>query len=106
MRRVIVDTSVFAEFFRGRGVPRLEALLRTNAAILSPFVRLELLQGVQRREARLLADLLRGLTQLPHRDDLFPLAEAMLDRVRGSGITVSVVDLLIAAQARQYRCAV
>ncbi len=79
MRRTLVDTSVSVEHFRGRRVPALEVLLRANAALLSPYVRLELLQAVRTDEARELAYLLGGIPQVPHRDDVFPAAEAMLE---------------------------
>jgi len=104
LRRVIVDTSVFVEFFTGRRVPHFESSLRNNAALLSPYVRLELLQGVRKNEASELGELLGGIPQVPQRDELFPLAERMIGRLKGTGLTLGVVDLLIAAQAELFGC--
>lgn len=106
MRRAVVDTSVFVDFLRGKPQPRFEGLLRENSVLLSPYVRLELLQGVRRTEARLLARLLGGIPQVPHREEVFGVAESMTQRLKGSGLNVGLVDLLIAAQAKLVRCAV
>jgi predicted nucleic acid-binding protein len=106
VRRVIVDTSVFVDFFRGKSDPRFVTLLRSNSALLSPYVRLELLQGVRRAEARMLADLLGGIPQVPHRAELFTVAEKLVARLKGSGVNAGLVDLLIAAQAQILGCPV
>lgn len=103
MRRTVVDTCVFVDFLRGASVPRFEALLRANSVLLSPYVRLELLLGVRRDEARVLAGLLGGIPQVPHQDAIFAVAESMAEQVKGSGLNVGLVDLLIAAQARLLR---
>ena len=103
MRRTVVDTSVFVDFLRGEPVPRFEALLRGNSVLLSPYVRLELLQGVRREEAHMLGRLLSGIPQVPHREGLFAVAESMTLRLKGSGLNVGLVDLLIAAQAKLLR---
>lgn len=100
MRRTVVDTSVFVDFLRGKPVPRFEALLRENSVLLSPYVRLELLQGVRRNEAKALGRLLTGIPQVPHHPEIFEVAEAMGQKVKGTGLNVGLVDLLIAAQAR------
>lgn len=68
MRRAVVDTCVFVDFLRGKSAPKFEALLRQSSVLLSPYVRLELLQGARREEARLLARLLEGIPQVPHRE--------------------------------------
>ena len=101
----MVDTSVFVESLRGRRVELFDSLVRSNAAVLSPYVRLELLQGVRKSEMAELVDVLGGLRQLPWREDLFPIAEKMLARLKGTGLKVGIVDLLIAAQAQQFGCA-
>ena len=106
MRRVIADTSVFIDFLRGRPAARFEAAVRDNAVLLSPLVRLELLQGVRRDELRVLTDVLGGLPQVPHQPELFATGEMMVRRVKGSGLNVGVVDLLLAAQARLLRASV
>lgn len=99
MRRVVVDTSVFVEFFRGRRVPHFEDLLRANAILLSPCVRLELLMGVRRSESARLDHVLGGIPGFPHRAEVVSVAERFVERLKGKGISVGLVDLLIAAEA-------
>jgi predicted nucleic acid-binding protein len=100
---VVVDTSVFVEFFRGRQVPRFEALLRANAVVLSPFVRLELLMGVRKRDARTLEQVLGGIPLIPNQPEWFAVAETFLGHLKGSGLSVGLVDLAIAAEASLLR---
>jgi len=106
MRRVLADTSVFIDFFRGRPSGAFERLLRANALLLSPYVRLELLQGLRRDEAARVGELLRGIPQVPHDPALFAAAEELIESVRGTGLNVGLVDLLIAAQARHLKATV
>jgi predicted nucleic acid-binding protein len=106
MRRVLVDTSVFIDFFRGRPTGPLKHLLRNNAVLLSAYVRLELAQGVRREDAAHIGRLLAALPQIPHEARLFPAAEELLQTARGSGLNVGTVDLLLCAQARLCRASV
>ena len=106
MTRVVVDTSIFVDFFRGRPTGSFEGLLRANAVLLSQYVRLELLQGLRRDEARRVGELLRGIPQVPHDARIFAVAEKMVHRVKGTGLNLGLVDLLIAAEATQLRAAV
>ncbi len=101
---VLVDTSVFIDFFRGRPVPRFEELLLANAIRLSRFVRLELLQGVRKAERRQLDFVLGGIPTLEMQPGLFKVAESMLGQLRGSGLTIGTIDLLIGAEARTSGC--
>ncbi len=103
---VLVDTSVFVEFFRGRAATRFEDLVKHNLVFLSDFVRLELISGVRRHEIPRLSRVLGGLRQVPLDPEIVPEAETMLDRIRPRGMTVGIVDLLIAAQARRLACPV
>jgi predicted nucleic acid-binding protein len=104
MRRVVVDTSIFIDFLRGAPTPRLEELLRENSALLSPLVRLELIRGMRLDEGRFIGDLLKGSPQVPHLPGLFTTAEALLEKLKRRGLTVGLIDLLLAAQARLLRC--
>jgi predicted nucleic acid-binding protein len=59
---VVVDSSVWVDFFSGRGVPVLEQALDRGAVLLSPVVLAELVSGARNaRELRQLDDLLGDL---------------------------------------------
>ena len=102
----MVDSSVFIDFLRGESIPKLAELISSNEVLLSSFVRLELLQGVRRSEVKLLGSLLEGLLAVPWDEDLPSRAELLLQRVKGSGLNVGIVDLLIASQAQGLDCPV
>ncbi len=96
--KVLVDTSVFVNFFRGRQEPKFEALLNNNQILLSQFVKLELLQGVKKSEIKLLEDVLGGLEVIDVLPSLLMDAEMLLKKIKSVGLFLGVVDLLIAAE--------
>ncbi|MBI4126042.1 MAG: PIN domain-containing protein [Deltaproteobacteria bacterium] len=97
--KVLVDTSVFVEFFRGREVTAFQTLLLNNQILLSSYVRLELLQGVPKQALTKIEYVLGGLEKIQPHDDMMNQAEALLTKVKGSGLTLGIVDLLIAAES-------
>ena len=68
---VVVDTSVWIDFFAGRPAPELEAALQQGMVVLAPLVAAELVSGARRPRdraaiARLVAELLIHDTPLEH----------------------------------------
>lgn len=98
-QKVLVDTSIFVEFLRGREVPAFRTLLLNNQILLSSYVRLELLQGVPRQALSKIEYVLGGLEKIHPYEDLTNQAEILLHKVKGSGLTLGIVDLLIAAES-------
>jgi len=101
---VIVDSSVFVDFFRGRDVPSFQDLLTNNRILLSAYVRLELLQGVRKEELRRLEYVLGGMEKITIQTNIFESAETILYKVKGRGLTLGIVDLMIAAEAMILDC--
>ncbi|MDO8494496.1 MAG: PIN domain-containing protein [Deltaproteobacteria bacterium] len=99
LQKVIVDTSVFVDFFRGRSLPAFQDLLLNDSIILSSFVKLEILQGVRKEETKQVGNLLGGIKTVPFRQELFTIGERLLFKIKGKGLTVGLVDLFIAAEA-------
>ncbi len=97
--KVIVDTSVFIDFFRGKEVTAFRELLLNDRILLSHYVRLELLQGVRKEEVKKLDYVLDGLARCPFDEKCFAEAERILRQTKGSGLTLGIVDLLLAAQS-------
>lgn len=97
MSGVVVDTSVWIEFFAGRSVAWLEDALAQGAVILPPLVVSELISGTRRKSDRLAIEALVM--------DL-PLHETPLDHwirvgqlrclLKGHGLSVSTPDAHIA----------
>jgi predicted nucleic acid-binding protein len=94
---VVVDTSVWIDFFAGRPVPSLEDALAQGSVILSPLVVAELVTGARRSRDR---DSITGLMRE------LPLHETPLDhwvrvgdlrrQLRGRGLAVSTPDAHVA----------
>jgi hypothetical protein len=98
---VVVDTSVWIDFFSGRSEPLLEDALRQGAVVLTPVVAAELVSGARRARDRAgLVDLLRDLvlheTPLEHWIRVGELRR----RLRARGMSVSTPDAHVA------RCAI
>ncbi len=97
MSGVVVDTSVWIEFFAGRPAERLEEALRLGAVVLSPVVAAELLSGARHpRDRSALIDL---LTDLPLHPTPFAHWIAVGDlraALRRRGLSVSTPDAHVA----------
>ncbi len=103
---VLVDTSIFVSHLRGQVVETFKELLLNDQVYLSSYVRLELLQGVRLNELRQLAHVLSGLRPVPYHKEVMAEAERILRKVKGQGLVVGIVDLLLAAEANLERCPV
>jgi len=112
MAGVLVDTSVWIEFFNRPGSPkaeRLAELIRDDAVILSGLVRCEILMGFRSDlEFRRVRDLLAGFDTIDDgNEEVRDLAVHIFRTCRKKGLTVrSLVDCLIAAAALSRKLAV
>jgi len=101
---VVVDTSVWVAYFRGRE-PNVEVGLdrlidEDRVAIVSP-VRLELILGARRSQRHALVRQIDALHLLPMTEQTWSRAEDLAMDMRNEGITAGVVDLLIAVTAAE-----
>ena len=96
MSAVVVDTSVWIDFFAGHPTERLEDALRLGSVIVPPVVVSEILSGVRARDRAavlaLLRDLVLASTPLEHWVAVGDL-RAMLAR---RGLSVSTPDAHVA----------
>lgn len=101
---IVVDTSVWVEFFRGRDAWQVDHLARLitddEAVALTDVVLTEILQGVRDdRQARRLERHLEAfeILRLDHLDD-FRRAAALYRRARARGFTIRrTLDCLVAS---------
>ena len=94
---VVVDTSVWIEFFSGRPAVALEDALGQGAVVLPPLVVAELISGARRPAdraaiARLVDELPLHETSLDHWIRVGELRRGLLD----SGLSVSTPDAHVA----------
>ena len=97
MSAVVVDTSVWIDFFAGRPAPELENALQQGLVVLPPLVVAELISGARRpRERAAIAELVAELTVQET-----PLAHwirvgEMRRKLGEKGLTVSTPDANVA----------
>ena len=108
---ILVDTSVWIDFFAGRDLPhvaRLEQLILDNEDLaLCGIILTEILQGIgdDATHRRVRHDL-GSLIMLPMPDAVFVRAADIYRRLRKQGITIRKTnDCIIAATALEHQCA-
>lgn len=99
MTRIIVDTSVFINYFRGKSAPGLQELIMSDMVLLSQYVRLEILAGISKENYATMRDVLEGLILVPFHPDIIEVAEKFLVELKSEGVNAGIVDVLIASEA-------
>ncbi len=106
VREVLVDTSVWVDFFRrSANSPwrtRLVDLLEKEAVVVVDPIFAELLYGAHSERERTVIRLLSESVRRPGLDlDIWRAAGALGNHYRAQGVTLALVDCLIAAVARR-----
>lgn len=97
---VVVDTSVWIAYFRGRDPDvesNLDELIDADLVAIVPPVRLELILGCRKNQRASLVKRIDSLHSLIVAETTWKLAEDCSMRLRDKGITLGVIDVLIAA---------
>lgn len=101
--KVLIDTSVWVEFFRGRNagvVETVSVLLRTGRAAYTGIIALELLNGAKGpKDMDTLFDAFDAMQRIDEKDTTFFDAGRMGYELARKGFTANTVDLLIAGIA-------
>jgi len=107
---ILVDTSVWIDFFAGRDLPNVakleQSILDNEDLALSGIILTEILQGIPddttyRRVRRYLS----ALIMLPMPESVFVRAADIYRKLRKQGITIRKTnDCIIAATALEHRC--
>lgn len=97
MSGVVVDTSVWIDYFAGRDIPLLDDALKQGSVVLPPVVAAELVSGAHRTRDR--KQLIEFLEQLPlhetPREHWISVGE-LRRRCREKGLSVSAPDAHVA----------
>jgi hypothetical protein len=103
--KVLVDTSVWIDFFRGLDdelVERVAGLLKSGRAVYSGIIALELINGAKgQKELQALDDVFDAMHCIAVNEATFMNAGKLGYRVARKGQTLSAVDLLIAQIAME-----
>ncbi len=107
---ILVDTSVWIDFFNGKELPHvatLERLIAQEAEIaICGVILTEVLQGIANdKEHKLTQTYLQALVMLEIKDALWLYAAEIYRNLRKKGLTVRKInDCIIAATALHYDC--
>lgn len=100
MSRVMVDTSVWIEYFRsGKGAMYdfLDEAIKKNRVVICGVVLAEILRGVRgQKEERMVSDLFQAIAYLEIDRDDWENAARLLAAAQAKGLTVPLTDALIA----------
>ncbi len=105
MDRVLIDTSIWIEFFRSasRAGDELERLLREDTVWTCGIVAFELLQGVKSgREKSIIMDTLLNLEYIEMSWSHWQKAADMSIRIKENGLALPLSDLFIASIAVEH----
>jgi predicted nucleic acid-binding protein len=106
----LVDTSLWVEFLRRRGDPKvkqeLARLIETDLAAYTCPVRFELLSGVRPEEEGDLEQALAFSRHVPFEREDWPAAALLERHLRAEGVTMPRNDLFVAVVAIRTRLTV
>jgi tRNA(fMet)-specific endonuclease VapC len=101
--KMIVDTSVWIEFFRRADSPHsmcLKRLLREGRVVLQGLILAELLQGIKsQKESRIVKKALQKLPYVEMTRQLWERAGEICSSLLRKGITIPLSDVIVASCA-------
>ena len=101
MNVLLVDTSVWIDFFRGKTYPDLELALKEGRAVLSPIVLAELMSGARdKSEEKQLRDFLLELPLHPTPEEHWIQVGRLRHETAKQGFEMSIPDAHVAQCAR------
>ena len=104
MSAVVVDSSIWIEFFRGRELPALEEALLEGRVLVPPIVVAELVSGASSRgDSKKVADLVQDLELVETPRAHWIRVGELRRRLRGRGLRVSTPDAHVAQCALDVR---
>jgi predicted nucleic acid-binding protein len=98
---LLVDTSVWIDFFRGNTFPELELALKEGRVVLSPIVLAELMSGASNKnEEKQLREFLHELPLHPTPEEHWIQVGRLRHQVAQQGIAMSIPDAHVSQCAR------
>ena len=106
LARVLIDTSVWIEFFRQREPHHgmVTKLIDDDQVVCCGIILAELMQGAKSdKELAILDDFLKVFTFIPETPELWAAAGKLSGKLRRKGITVGLSDCFIATAAASVK---
>jgi predicted nucleic acid-binding protein len=102
---VLVDTSVWINYFRGEtGAEKLDFLIDENLIVINDLILAELVPYLEIRKQRKPIHLLRLISKLPLDIDWDQIIEFQLKCLKSGINGIGIPDLILAQNAKQYVC--
>lgn len=107
-RKVLVDTSIWVEFFRGKNQKiktHVSNLIKSQRACLAGVVMAELFHGVKtEQEVELLNETMGALDYFETKRSTWEKTGKILRNLRLKGVTLPLSDVLLATIAEENGC--
>jgi len=101
---ILVDTSVWIEFFRGNNeVSDLSALIENNTLCINDLILAELIPAIHKRKEYKLRELLNYLTKVPLNIDWNSIVDMQTLNLKNGINKVGIPDLIIAQNTLQHQ---
>ncbi len=104
--RILVDTSVWINWFRGKGGEALDELIDNNLLAINDVILAELTPALRIRKEQRLVALLETVTRLPLQVDWADIIDMQTQCLAGGINGIGIPDLMIAQNALQSGCPV
>ena len=102
---VLVDTSIWIEYFRSGGhAENLEYLIDENLIVINDLILAELVPSLKFRNQRKLIELLRSIRNLLLAIDWDQIIEFQYRCLRNGLNGIGIPDLILAQNAKQHNC--
>lgn len=104
----MVDTCIFVDFLRSTGSHNktFKNLIEEERVVISPYVKLELLNGAKIDQFKKLNLLLNGFIPTPGNLDIIQLAEKYIIKARKGGLNFGLIDYFIVLQALELKLSI
>ena len=104
---VLVDTSIWIEYFRSGGhAENLEYLIDENLIVINDLILSELVPSLKFRKQRKLIELLRSIRNLLLAIDWEQIIEFQYRCLRNGLNGIGIPDLILAQNAKQHNCVI
>jgi len=104
---VLVDTSIWVDYFRGgSSSPDLDALINENLIVTNDIILAELIPYLKVKKQITVIRLLQEINRIPMHVDWEQIIEFQVKCLRAGANGVGIPDLLIAQNAKDNNCKV
>jgi predicted nucleic acid-binding protein len=106
--KILIDTSVWIEYFRNKSSPitdKIDRILDEEEVCVPKIVMAELMQGAKsKKELSIIGDFIEAFNVIDQRDDTWIKAGRLSYNLKKKGKKIHLLDCYIAVIAQEYGC--